>query len=205
LGKKRDAILELDIQGSSESLSALVKCFRTFYLKGQYFDLLELATELSGDVHDFFHHFMLSKTMTVVPSKVEQGVAENANNKGEIFGWTLFHYGAAKGNEIAVQVLLKNGADPNTTDLSEWTPMHYAIQDANGLERPDSENEMLESIMWALLRSGADTKIRGRDGIAPLHCAARLNGKATEILSSWSKCRNSRLLSKDSPPLGCIH
>ena len=36
--------------------------------------------------------------------------------------------------------------------------------------------------MWALLRSGVDTEIRGRDGIAPLHCAARLNGKVTEIL-----------------------
>jgi len=46
---------------------------------------------------------MLSETMTVVPSEVEQVVAENANNKRDIFGWTPLHYAAAKGNEMTVQ------------------------------------------------------------------------------------------------------
>jgi len=60
--------------------------------------------------------------------------------------------------------------------------MHYTIQASSNGETSADEDKKLESIMWALLHSGADTEIHGRDGIGPLHCAARSNGKATGIL-----------------------
>lgn len=97
-------------------------------------------------------------------SKVFSISFDDANPR-DIFGWTPLHYAAVLGDERKVTKLLNNNADPNASDMAEWTPMHYSIESDN--------KENPESIVSALLRNGADTEIRGRDGIGPLHCAAK--------------------------------
>ena len=78
----------------------------------------------------------------------------------------------------ALQSLLKDSPDPNATDLAEWTALHYAIHTVD-----ENSEARLESTIWALLETGADTEIRGRYGTCALHCAARKpDDEATSIL-----------------------
>ena len=108
------------------------------------------------------HPEIFSKIMTIESWKLKNNEDVRAR---DIFGWTLLHYAAVRGDEDVMTKLLRFNADPNALDLAEWTPMHYSIENINKKEP--------QLIVSALLRSGADTEIRGRDGMAPLHCAAK--------------------------------
>ncbi|MEO5716413.1 MAG: ankyrin repeat domain-containing protein [Luteolibacter sp.] len=64
-------------------------------------------------------------------------------------------------------LLLKSGADPNTTDASKRTPLHLAVERNNAV------------VVTALLKSGAKPNRLDKDGWTPLHHAAAKNQLAT--------------------------
>jgi len=173
LGQKKVEILEeFNNQGDSDSMHGLIQSFIELYKeKHQDVNLLEdlahhaTLTELSGGVHGFFHHpDVFSKIQTVYLWDVKKVVGGNVDVR-DIFNWTPLHYAAVRRDENILTEILKVNADPNATDLAEWTPLHYTIECV--------DNQKQESIVSSLLRGGADPEMRGRDGMGPLHCAAK--------------------------------
>ena len=180
LDETKDGILkEFNTQRNSDSLHGLIQSFRELYReKHQHLDLPEnsaphaTSIESSGGVHAFFQHpDIFSKIMTMSSYYNEVDIAGNVDAR-DIFSWTPLHYAAVRGDEGVVTKLLKANADPNATDMAEWTPLHYAFVSV--------DDKKLESIVSPLLQGGADPEMRGRDGIGPLHCAAK-QGSAQAI------------------------
>jgi len=176
----KDGILkEFNTQRYSDSLHGLIQSFRELYTeKHQHLDLPEnsarhaTSIESSGGVHAFFQHpDIFSKIMTMSSYSNEVDIAGNVDAR-DIFSWTPLHYAAVRGDEEVVTKLLNANADPNATDMAEWTPLHYAFVSI--------DDKKPESIVSPLLQRGADPEMRGRDGIGPLHCAAK-QGSAQAI------------------------
>jgi hemoglobin len=81
-------------------------------------------------------------------------------------GWTLLHHAAAGGSLEIVELLLKNGANPNLLDRGRHTPL-YSV--ANGCPSPAGS-----AIVRALAKAGADVNAAaGVTRSTPLHMAAR--------------------------------
>ncbi|NXY24645.1 BARD1 protein, partial [Atrichornis clamosus] len=79
------------------------------------------------------------------------------NYKGE----TLLHLASIKGDLVAVEQLLKNGADPNVKDNAGWTPLHEACNHGHG------------AVVELLLQHRALVNTTGYQNDSPLHDAAR--------------------------------
>ncbi|NXE90030.1 BARD1 protein, partial [Menura novaehollandiae] len=79
------------------------------------------------------------------------------NYKGE----TLLHVASIKGDFVAVEQLLKNGADPNVKDNAGWTPLHEAC------------NHGHRAVVELLLQHRALVNTTGYQNDSPLHDAAR--------------------------------
>ena len=163
----RESILaELKSVRGNPSLLDLIQC-QYFKLKRQsYKDLGQLEEPgpdpgaSNGSIRSLPRIF--SEIMTISSDELTSDKEIRVIDK---FGWTPLHYAAVRGDEQVITKLLVLGADPNVSDLAGWTPMHYAIEYTNG--------ENIVSIVSAHLKRRADTEIRGRDGMGPLHCAAK--------------------------------
>ena len=72
----------------------------------------------------------------------------------------------------SIDLLLKNGANPNASDITGWTPLHYASKYSS------------PAIVEALLRSGANPNVKDIDNLTPLHIvsAESKSPKKVEIL-----------------------
>ena len=142
-------------------------------------DFIPEVPDRSGDVHDYFEHNTVF-SMIMREEHYRMGSIKDQAKETDICGWTPLHYAAVQGNGDVIGKLFQFGVDPNATDLAGWTPLHYAIQAANRSKGDPQPEKQLELVIGALLRNGADTEIRGRDGVGPIHCAAMLvNCRAT--------------------------
>ncbi|NWW77522.1 BARD1 protein, partial [Climacteris rufus] len=98
------------------------------------------------------------------------------NYKGE----TLLHVASIKGDVVAVEQLLKNGADPNVKDNAGWTPLHEACRHGHG---PVAE---------LLLRHGARVNTAGYRNDSPLHdAAAGGHAAVARLLLLHGACRDA--------------
>ncbi|XP_019409895.1 PREDICTED: BRCA1-associated RING domain protein 1 [Crocodylus porosus] len=93
-----------------------------------------------------------------------QSTTSKRNHKGE----TLLHVASIKGDLPAVELLLKNGADPNIKDHAGWTPLHEAC------------NHGHKKVVELLLRHGALVNTTGYHNDSPLHDAAK-NGHVSIV------------------------
>ncbi|XP_062579197.1 uncharacterized protein LOC134241131 [Saccostrea cucullata] len=95
----------------------------------------------------------------------------NVNAATDLFKATALHRASLMGKPLAVDVLLKVGANVNQEDGDGLTALHMAANIGNRL------------IIQSLLRAGAKVDAKNRDGRTPLHVAA-LNGdfKTTQFL-----------------------
>ena len=135
-----------------------------------------VSKDASGDLDKFFQqkNEPLSAIITMQASGVKDILSEKIGVT-DIFGWTLLHYAAIRLDKEVVEELLKKGANPKAKDLAERTPLHYAIDAANPNDETDKR---LKAVVSVLIEYGADTELRGRDGIGALHCAARNSSAA---------------------------
>lgn len=76
------------------------------------------------------------------------------------FGDYPIHVAAVRGDNLAIKILLENGADINIKGEHGYTPLHSAV------EQEHSDTVKL------LLKLGADKTIKNDNGITPLDLAA---------------------------------
>ncbi|KXH64846.1 hypothetical protein CNYM01_07876 [Colletotrichum nymphaeae SA-01] len=112
--------------------------------------------------------------------KIIEDVKSEEVNARDILGWTPLHYGVRQ-HDIAAALMKSPWIDVNARDLVEWTPLHYACKTRKNLDdkidgRParhhDPVGSMPYSTILRLIKRGADINAQGRDGVAPIHCAA---------------------------------
>ncbi|KAK1473027.1 hypothetical protein CCUS01_05634 [Colletotrichum cuscutae] len=106
-------------------------------------------------------------------------LAKDINAK-DVLGWTPLHYGVRR-HDIVTTLMRSPRIDINARDLVEWTPLHYACKTQ---EKPDDKidyeaarlhgtvGSMPYNTILRLSEGGADINAQGRDGVAPIHCAA---------------------------------
>ncbi|KAL7957456.1 ankyrin repeat-containing domain protein [Trichoderma compactum] len=172
---KAMAIVDAEFQDHLGSLCELQdtdrwqKCYpsveRFFLLKDQ-----ESKISISFDVYKEMDRQHLSR-----PDK------DDAREK-DIFDRTFLHYCAAftyhrermyensnyrAGSEQFLQKMrrwIEQGVDINARDIRGWTPLHYACCCAG---------KTSTQVVQLLLEKGASVDVQGREGTAPIHCAAR--------------------------------
>jgi len=85
------------------------------------------------------------------------------------------------GDAESVEMLLKNGANPNYRDKDGWTPLHYAAYRG----RVD--------VAELLIKHGAEINAKDNDGATPLHLAAQKGHvDVAELLIKYSAEVNAR-------------
>lgn len=87
----------------------------------------------------------------------------NVNKKDDVKGWTLFDYAAEKEKRALMNILLKNGADINSSDRNGST----------ALIRSCSSRKRKSTVF--LLRNGADIEKQNKYGISALSSACEKN------------------------------
>ena len=102
----------------------------------------------------------------LIPFVLESIGADHLLTTRRFGGWTLLHHAAATGCLEVVELLLKNGADPDLLDRGSHTPL-YSV--ANGCDSPAGS-----AIVRALSKAGADINAcAGATRATALHAAAR--------------------------------
>ncbi|ETS83858.1 hypothetical protein PFICI_05734 [Pestalotiopsis fici W106-1] len=132
--------------------------------------VVEFLRQVSSAL-DFCERLALEPELDIYPNQRRWENKGDINTK-DVLGWTPLHYaglpspsGTVLAPYLRVFPLGMSELEVNSQDLLGWTPLHYAC----GTKKP------AVSFIRELVRSGADINIQGRDGVAPIHCAA-MNG-----------------------------
>ncbi|KAL7929360.1 ankyrin repeat-containing domain protein [Trichoderma chlorosporum] len=174
LGKAMESV-DAEFQNNLASLCELQDAdkWQRCYPKAETFFLLrsqEAIISNSFDVYKEMDRQHLSR-----PDK------DDAREK-DVFDRTFLHYCAAftyhrekryemkgyqNGSEMFLQKMRRwvdQGVDINARDIRGWTPLHYACGCAG---------KASIEVVQLLLEKGASVDAQGREGTAPIHCAAR--------------------------------
>ena len=93
------------------------------------------------------------------------GTSRSAIDEVDATGRTMLSWASQKGDNTTVVELLDCGADPNRTDSSGASCLHYAVLGDSG------------SCVRLLLASKAESEVKDQDGWTPLaHAAMRISG-----------------------------
>lgn len=86
-------------------------------------------------------------------------------NRGPKDTWNPLHMAASRGDNQAIEILLKHKAKVNAKDSNGLTPLHCVVSSGR-----------YESVTL-LINKGADMNVKGRDGRTPLDLARNLRDK----------------------------
>jgi uncharacterized protein len=95
---------------------------------------------------------------------IKAGAPVNAPSRNELSAAPI-QSAAAAGHVKIVDLLLKNGADPNIREAGGYTPLHAAAQNGD------------TGVIRTLLYGGADLDIKSNDGKVPLDLALEASHK----------------------------
>ncbi|KAF3007124.1 hypothetical protein E8E14_009391 [Neopestalotiopsis sp. 37M] len=88
-------------------------------------------------------------------------------NTKDVLGWIPLNYAVQRQMEIEkLFSTTKSGLAVTSQDLLGHTPLHYACGTKH-------EDQSAQSNIQTLLQWGAEINAQGRDGVAPIHCAAK--------------------------------
>ncbi|MBZ0319858.1 MAG: ankyrin repeat domain-containing protein [Anaerolineae bacterium] len=103
-------------------------------------------------------------------------------------GWTALHSAAQRNNLAIVELLLKHGANPNSTDRWGATPLLEACRAFSLYKR----------LFRTLIDAGADVNAVDRDGFTPLHRIARIPGVHAKAVLRMLLYRGANPMIKDA-------
>ena len=103
---------------------------------------------------------------------VKQHIAAGTDvNAKDILPWTPLHRAAEYGHKQIAELLIVNGADLEAkTPIDEMTPLIGALM--------GDHTELVE----LLIKKGADVNAKDKNGVSPLHFAAKRGHKEIELL-----------------------
>jgi ankyrin repeat protein/truncated hemoglobin YjbI len=126
------------------------------YFDRDYAAFLSLLAIFSGSDHPVLLHYVSQKLLNN-PELVQQRYP---------YGRTLLHEVAGNGSLAIMELLLRLGADPNTVDQAERTPLYYVGNECN--------RESGSDIVRMLVQAGADVDAQENlKHCTALHMAAR--------------------------------
>src|ERR1700721_594332 len=109
-------------------------------------------------------------------AEIRKGIRKVGGN-GQRNQYSLIHYFAERGNELAVQILIDNGTNIEVRSRRKTTPLHFASRAGQ------------EDVVEWLIETGADVEARTSACATPLNLAAR-NGHLTVVRLLLSKGAN---------------
>lgn len=141
-------------------------------------DVLHHIITSSRDVSEtdlstyMLHSIFKRATPSVVQTFIDLGASPNGQNSD---GWTALHCACYNGDDAVVEMLLKHGADVNTTNTStRETVLHWAVRKA-------TRNSA--SIVKRLLDAGADINKLCSDGTSALvNAVKQSNADTVQVL-----------------------
>ncbi|KAF4951952.1 hypothetical protein FGADI_7068 [Fusarium gaditjirri] len=170
--KELQSKLENNLQMADEEVQvSLERLYQEQGRNWRYIPKLE-AKSVYPKVFNFTPEHRLAQDDFSWKTRIPEIDKKNLNSR-DILGWTPLTYAIATGSTEVVTELLRSQVDVNVRDLSEWTPLHYA---SCGTKVFPDRTPILPwtkiSPVRELIREGAEINAQGRDGMAPLHCAA---------------------------------
>ncbi|KAK3365436.1 ankyrin repeat-containing domain protein [Podospora didyma] len=161
-----------------------------------YEEVVEMLLACKADIHASspsgntpLHMAVQKNHIGIVQRLIGAQVSLNrANNDG----YTPLELAVVAGHDSVVQLLLDQGASPNSSSNGQsvlWRSLENVELAARGGRRQVQECETSHGhthIICLLIKAGADvTKQEGREGITPLHLAARLGlNEVLELIAS---------------------
>ncbi|TVY45537.1 Ankyrin [Lachnellula subtilissima] len=119
-----------------------------------------------------FGHTTLHRKIIESSDDIDQYLKDLAKDLDvpDILGWTPLHYAVIYSQKVVSALASKNAELATKTDLAGRTPLHYAVM------------EEKEGVVDSLLDASSKPQ-KGRDGLFPLHWAAKVgNLGATKLL-----------------------
>ena len=119
---------------------------------------------LDAEGHSCLHYgVLLNCSEEVLQTLIDHDADMNATNTTNI---TALMVACQKGNEDAINVLLKGGADPNVTDSNSATCTHHAVDEGCSKE-----------VLQELIDHGADVNARTKNNVTSLMLACATGNK----------------------------
>ncbi|CAB0035306.1 unnamed protein product [Trichogramma brassicae] len=153
------------------------------------------------DEHGFsYFHAACMCSDEMVQRFVDEGVDVNLDT----WKYSPLHMAAQYRRKEVVQILLKNGADPNQLDREMSTPVHALVRrclcECGSAFIFCDYRRPVEEIVHMLIQKGANIEARNRDGNTPLQLAvSRLDVDLTKALlehgASIESLNNDRMFS----------
>ena len=152
------------------------------------------------DIWDYYGlhplHFSLGKyrdacTTWLLDCHTDPNVAVRPARQKQLYepiGWTALHKAAYWGLLSTVELLLANGANPNSQALDGSTPLHVAARRRNLYKR----------LIRTLIDAGAQVNAVTDEGRTPIHEVASCMGKHARAVSQYLLFRGAKVDIRDA-------
>uniref|UniRef100_A0ABD2XG76 Uncharacterized protein n=1 Tax=Trichogramma kaykai TaxID=54128 RepID=A0ABD2XG76_9HYME len=155
----------MDLLRSTESHKWRLQIFKLLVDGGANAKLAQ-KRKLNTIAHFVFHTY--AKSPNIVPTAkqlLQSNVDLNARNKK---GWTALHFAVTRCENLeAIELLLKNEANPNVFDNHKRTPLHWIGRRRTSLENGKFTGHHLKMIEL-LVEHGADLRLRDDELNSPI-------------------------------------
>ncbi|KAI9996764.1 hypothetical protein PInf_000026 [Phytophthora infestans] len=144
--------------------------FRNYYLSNRSVDTSDVTCDPG--------------VSTFVLAKLHRKTDDSTGHRHQL----PIHRAAMFGNIRAVELLLEEGADPNTRDANKWTPLHYCADEA-------TPRHLIIAQLLVESSKRVDVNAKSLKGRSPLHIAIRSINHNTRNNNGAEACESQDRLS----------